>query len=280
MKPAAPSAPPYRRSKRSSLDGDTMKIAGPAVAAVCATLSFWLPGEAHKGITSKFTYNADVYPIFLNRCGHCHVAGGVGPMSLLSYEDAFPWAESLRAELLETEGATADDPAGFIAAAHRNAPARELDVILDWAGGGTPEGDPAMAPRPVALRNEWTHGEPQLALPLGAPYQMPPDAMEAIQEFTWPLALSTAREANAIDVLPGTPAIVREVDLLLRTGTAAPRPLGTWIPKQNPAPLVLSPPARLEPGSTLVARVHYRKTWKYEGQPMTDRSTIGVYFLR
>jgi hypothetical protein len=256
-----------------------MKIAGPAVATIFVALCFALAGEAHKGITSKFTYNADVYPIFLNRCGQCHIPGGVGPMSLLSYEDAFPWAESLRAELLDTEGGPANDPAGFIATAHRGASALELDVILDWAGGGTPEGDPAKAPKPVTLRNEWTHGEPQLALPFAAPYQMPADTMETAQEFALPIALAAARNANAIDVLPGTPAIVREVEILLRLDNTPARPLGTWTPKQNPAPLVLAPPVRLEPGSTLIVRVHYRKTWKYEGQPMTDRSTVGLYFV-
>ena len=51
--------------------------------------------DAHKAITSKFTYNADVYPVFVARCSHCHVGGGVAPMSLVSYEEAFPWAESI-----------------------------------------------------------------------------------------------------------------------------------------------------------------------------------------
>lgn len=264
-----------------------MKIAGPAlamfVAAVCLTC-FTLPGEAHKGVTSKFTYNADVYPIVLNRCGHCHVAGGVGPMSLLSYEDAFPWAESLRTELLETEGGREQEAGNFVRAAHRDVPARELDVILDWATGGTPEGDSAKAPpKPAAPRNEWTHGEPHLALPLPAPYQMPASAMDTTQEFVLPIAptaLAAARDVNAIDVMPGTPAIVRDVTLVLRSGNAAsaPRTLGTWTPKQNPAPIVLNPPVQLTPGSELVARIHYKKTWKYEGEAMTDRSTIGLYF--
>ena len=71
-------------------------------AAVVIVALFTLAplGYAHKGITSKFTYNADVHPVFLARCGRCHRDGGVGPMSLLKYEDAFPWAESLRAEML------------------------------------------------------------------------------------------------------------------------------------------------------------------------------------
>ena len=106
--------------------------------------------------------------MFLNRCGRCHIDGGVGPMSLLKYEDAFPWAESLRAELLSAyPGVPADlsspsadlsadlsaearsakvDPHDFVKAAHRQISARELDIVLDWATGGTPEGDKAQTP--------------------------------------------------------------------------------------------------------------------------------------
>ena len=50
-------------------------------------------GEAHKAITSKYTYNDDVFPIFRDRCARCHVPGGVAPMSLMTYDEAFPWAE-------------------------------------------------------------------------------------------------------------------------------------------------------------------------------------------
>ena len=116
-------------------------------------------GDAHKGITSKFTYNADVYPVFLNRCSRCHIDGGVGPMSLLKYEDAFPWAESLRAELLD---AATGDPHDFVKAAHRQISARELDIVLDWATGGTPEGDKARHRRSPSLRIDWACGHPDV----------------------------------------------------------------------------------------------------------------------
>ncbi len=49
-----------------------------------AVLLLALPVDAHKGITSKYNYNEDVFPILNQRCGKCHVAGGVAPMSLLS----------------------------------------------------------------------------------------------------------------------------------------------------------------------------------------------------
>src|SRR5438874_1051896 len=40
--------------------------------------------DAHKPITSPYTYNDDVFPIVRERCGQCHVQGGVAPMSLMT----------------------------------------------------------------------------------------------------------------------------------------------------------------------------------------------------
>ena len=70
-------------------------------------------GEAHKPITSKYTYNDDVFPIFRDRCSRCHVTGGVAPMSLMTYEEAFPWAESIRAELVTAHMPPANPEEGF-----------------------------------------------------------------------------------------------------------------------------------------------------------------------
>ena len=56
--------------------------------------------EAHKAITSKYTYNEDVFPVLRDRCGRCHVPDGVAPMSLVTYKDAYPWGESVRAEII------------------------------------------------------------------------------------------------------------------------------------------------------------------------------------
>ena len=34
------------------------------------------------------------------------------------------------------------------------------------------------------------------------------------------------------------------------------------------------------PGAQLGVRIHYKKTWQFEGKPLTDRSTVGVYFAK
>jgi hypothetical protein len=244
-----------------------------AASVTLAVLALAAAGQAHKGITSKFTYNADVYPVFLNRCGRCHIEGGVGPMSLLKYEDAFPWAESLRAELLQ---ATSGDPHDFIKAAHRQIGARELDIVLDWATGGTPEGDKAQTPPPVAFTNDWAAGTPTLILTMPAPYDVPANTFETTHEVALSVP-ATPRAVSRFDVLPGNPAIVRSAAISLRTPGGMSRTLGTWVPRQSPAPIVLKPPVSIEPGSQIVARFHYKKTWKFEGEAMSDRSAIGFY---
>src|SRR5258708_28908104 len=88
-------------------------------------------GEAHKAITSKYTYNDDVFPILTERCSQCHVAGGVAPMSLMTYDEAFPWAESIRAELVAAHMPpwNAADGFGDLKRAHA-LPPKELDVLM------------------------------------------------------------------------------------------------------------------------------------------------------
>jgi hypothetical protein len=252
-----------------------MRPSAGGIALLAVALLFAQPGEAHKGITSKFTYNAEVYPIFLNRCGRCHVEGGVGPMSLLTYEEAFPWAESLRTELLAASSGEAPD---FIKAAHRQISARELDIILDWATGGTPEGDKANTPPQVAHSNNWGRGTPNMTIAMPEPFEMPADTFETTQEFVLPIPLDLPHSASQLDLLPGNAAIVRSAAISIRSKDGQIRALGTWFPRQTPTPLALKPVARLEPGSELIARIHYRKTWKFEGKAMSDRSTIGFYF--
>jgi hypothetical protein len=245
-----------------------------AAALLLATVVFQATGEAHKAITSKYTYHADVFPIFVSRCGHCHVAGGVGPMSLVTYEDAFPWAESLRAELLDAERDATGD---FVRAAHRTLSARELDIVLDWAVGGTPEGSPAAA-QPVVLKNDWAGEPPDLVLRPLTPFQMPADVMEATHDFELHSGLTRERRISAIDLLPGTAAVVREATVLTRASGGESNIVANWTPQQSPAAIAVKPGTVLPADAVILMRIHYKKTWKYEGQAMTDQSALGIYF--
>src|SRR6266404_991580 len=124
--------------------------------------------DAHKPVTSKYTFSEDVYPIVKAHCGGCHVPGGIAPMSLMTYEDARPWAESIRLEL--TSGHMppwyGDPSVATLRDVHKLSP-RDLDVVLTWATGGTPPG-PATRIAPATARRGWTNGRPDITLPLPA----------------------------------------------------------------------------------------------------------------
>lgn len=234
-----------------------------------AAVSWQTPAAAHKAITSKFTFNEDVFPLFRDKCGRCHVDGGVAPMSLLTYEDASPWAESLRLEFL---GEAETHPWRPI-----HLTARELDTMMVWANGGTPRGDVANAPAPVTLVNAWGSGSPDLALPMPAPFTLPRDVNTVTTEVAWPAAKAVGQTIRAIDLLPGTPSIVRSAQLSLKRADGTSTALASWFAGDAQAARV-SPPLVVPPGASIVASIEYRRTWKYEAQELKDTSTVGLYF--
>ncbi len=241
-------------------------------------------GEAHKAITSKYTYNDDVFPIFRERCSRCHVPGGVAPMSLMTYDEAFPWAESIRAELIASHMPPwhADESFGDLKRAHALSP-KELDVIMTWASGGNPRGSLDQKLPEVALKNDWAMGAPDLALKMPAEFTVAADKMEDTVEVTLATATTGPRWVRAVDLLPGTPSIVRSAVISVKgaaaSASAAPdHVLARWVPGQDPEQVEHGAALRLPAGAQLVARIHYKKTWQFEGKPLSDRSTIGVYF--
>jgi hypothetical protein len=239
-----------------------------AALALGVAFSLHAPGEAHKAITSKYHFNEDLFPLFRDHCGRCHVDGGVAPMSLLTHEDAAPWAESLRLEFLSEE---APPPWHQLKLSPR-----ELDMMLVWANGGTPRGDAEKAPPAVPLVNAWAAGPPDVSLPAPAPFTLNGPVNEATHDVTLALAPAAGREIAAIDLLPGNPAIVRSATFSLKTADGATRPLAAWIPGGTSA-VALATPLKVPAGASLVAHIEYRRTWKYEGQVLTDASTIGLY---
>jgi hypothetical protein len=240
----------------------------------------WTSTEAHKPITSPFTFNEDVLPIVRQRCAGCHAPGAVAPMSLLTHADAVPWAESIRAELM----AGHMPPWGHVSAPHRfrnvqGLTARELNVLLTWASGGTPEGDPALAPGATGGERSWPLGEPDALLPLGEA-TVPADVPDHVQEFTITTDAAGARWLRALDLSPGTPAIVRAASVSVKSSAASGtgQPLALWVPGDHPIALDAGTAFRLPPGTELLVRIRYQKTWAYEGRALTDRSAIGLYF--
>ena len=58
----------------------------------------WIPlvALAATSFASTPTFTKDVAPILFEHCASCHRAGEIGPMPLLTYQDARPWAKAIR----------------------------------------------------------------------------------------------------------------------------------------------------------------------------------------
>jgi hypothetical protein len=108
------------------------------------------------------------------------------------------------------------------------------------------------------------------------------DVQAHVEEFVVP---APARPLRAVDLLPGTAAIVRRATISVRTraeaspaGITRERLVALWVPGDHPLPLDAGMAFDVPSGADLVVRVHYRKTWQHERQAMTDQSAVGLYF--
>ena len=53
--------------------------------------------------TQAVTFTKDVAPILQRSCVTCHRPGEMAPMSLMTYEDARPWAKSMKTRVSARE---------------------------------------------------------------------------------------------------------------------------------------------------------------------------------
>ncbi len=237
------------------------------------------PISAHKPVTSRYTFSEDVYPIFKAHCGGCHVPGGIAPMSLLTYDDARPWAESIRLEL--TAGRMppwyGDPGAAPLRDIHAISP-RDLDVVLTWVTGGTPPGPP-MKPAPAAPSRSWARGRPDVVFQMPAQVTLPAEQTEETREIVLREDNERDRMIAFADLRPGNPSIVHDAVIFSRrAGTAEPSSVfAVWVPAATPVLPASGFGFAWRAHEQLVVRVHYKKTWKLERKAASDRSSVGLY---
>lgn len=258
--------------------------------------------RAHKPISSKYTYGEDVYPIFLEHCGSCHSQNGVGPMSLLTYQDAYPWAQSIKEEIVNLSMPPWPAEQGFGAFKHRSSlTAHELNVLVDWSNGGTPEGAKLNNVEPDSTESTWTLGDPSLVLEIPEDFSMGPGTSEAIHYFVLNGVSQVERWVTAVDVRPGNASIVRSVHVYVDTTDQARRLdaageapgfimdelepgfpieqiISIWVAGQTTIQTDAGLAYYLPADSVLVARIHYKKTWLDEGLTVEDRTAVGIHF--
>jgi mono/diheme cytochrome c family protein len=116
------------------------------LAAAAALLFPALPATDAHIVTTNVTWNREVARIVYSRCATCHHAGG-SAFSLMSYQEAYPWAAAIKGDVLQQKMPPWGAVKGF--GDFRNDEALtpdERDLIQIWVDGGAPEGNPNELP--------------------------------------------------------------------------------------------------------------------------------------
>jgi mono/diheme cytochrome c family protein len=146
-------------------------IAGTAFFGVALYVTPMSAQQQAAAAAPEVTFTKDIAPILQRSCQNCHRPGQVAPMSLLTYEDARPWARSMKARtaIRDKQGAM---PPWYIEKNigiqhYKNDPSlsdEEVAKIAKWADTGAPRGNPADMPQARVFQDgaSWHAGEPDL----------------------------------------------------------------------------------------------------------------------
>jgi hypothetical protein len=195
-------------------------------------------------------------------------------MSLMTYKNAMPWAEAIRDEL--TSGRMPPWPIDLTSPSVKGAHAitsREINMIVVWASGGTPQGADADPPG-VTFNALWKLGPPDLKIAMDAEHTVPSEKTEEVVDLSLPTNVTDTKWVKAADLMPGTASVVRDAIISIENGPV----LALWEPGSEPTATPAGAAFRLAPGSKLQLQIHYKKNFNQEQSAVSDRSTIGLYF--
>lgn len=174
-----------------------------------------LVGVGAHGASEQVTFAKDIAPIFFNDCVRCHRPGEVAPMSLLTYEEARPWAKSIKKMVVN-----GDMPPWKIDPAHGKfsndltLSADEVATIAAWVDQGARLGNPADLPPAPEFPDGWELGEPDYVIEL--PKQaVPADGEDLFPDRVIEIELPEDKWVSAIEFRPGDKRVVHHILALL-----------------------------------------------------------------
>jgi hypothetical protein len=133
-------------------------------------------------------------------------------MSLLTYEQARPYARSIRQriELGAMPPWHAEAPAGIFSN-ERKLTAAEKETLVRWASNGAPQGDPKDLPAPPVFPEGWTIGTPDAVVTMAQPFEVPTTGTINYQYFPVPTNFTEDKWVQSIEIRPGARSVVHHV---------------------------------------------------------------------
>ena len=262
---------------------------------VCAALLGVARMASAEAAEGPPTFARDVAPILYENCVACHRPNHLAPMSLISYDDARPWARAVKNKVVAKEmppwGADSSVRAYKNDASLTQA---EIDTIVAWVDGGAPEGNAADMPELPQFVEGWSIGEPDLIFTMLEPFDVPADGTVPYSYVTVPTNLEEDIWISAYEYRPGDRRVVHHViaQVLEDDGTPATgevklqrdptrtrargATVGGYVPNRLGTVYEEGVATRLPAGADIEAQMHYTTI----GEPVTDQSRWGVVLTR
>jgi hypothetical protein len=294
------------RIQSTVVAGFAAGVSGVFAAALVASLS---AAGQQRPAAAVPTFAKDVAPILYKNCTSCHRPGEIAPMSLLTYDDARPYAKAIRDEVGEGHMPPwhADAPAGTFEN-ERKLNDAEKKTLLDWVAGGAPKGNPKDLPKQPEYAEGWTIGKPDVVFEMQEAFTVPEKGTIEYQYFYIPTNFTEPKFVQAIEARPGDRSVVHHVLInyqakpdMTRTPVLAfnrewqrlPQPaIGANRPRRNPempARLIATyapgtsaqvyrpgTALRLEPGGVIELQLHYTSN----GKATKDRTRVAMIFSK
>jgi hypothetical protein len=242
------------------------------------------------------TFAKDVAPIFVEKCQECHRRGTAAPMSLTTYEEARPWAKSIRQRVITRNMPPwhLDKTVGIQEFQNdRSLTDAQIATVVRWVDAGAPMGDPKDLPPPKSWPQDegWQlaklYGQPDLVLKSDA-YTMPAHGQDVWFKPVTEVPIAEARWVRAVEMRPGSAAGRRIIHHVLARllqeepgasasdtapGLAGAGLLMEWAIGKNYDTYRPDSGKLLLPGSRIWWELHLHAV----GEAIRDHAELGVY---
>jgi mono/diheme cytochrome c family protein len=240
------------------------------------------------------TYCNQIARLVQSRCQQCHRPGQAAPFSLLKYEDARHWAETIKEVTTERRMPPwfADRGVGKFAN-DRSLGDQEIATIAEWVDAGCPKGDERDLPSPREFAEGWTIGKPDVVFTMEKEYAVPATGVVPYRYFLIPTNFDEDKWVQAVELHAGSPQVVHHILMQVRApgeGTRErrardpltaddQRALGYFAAMAPGSIPPVFPPGfgkKIPKGAQILFQMHYTPN----GTAQNDRSSVGLIFAK
>jgi hypothetical protein len=167
------------------------------------------PSGAQTG--ASVTFSKDIAPIFQAKCQACHQPDSIAPMSLVTYQQARPWARSIKDRVARRQMPPWHIDQSVGVQKFKNDMSlsdAQIDAIVKWVDAGAPQGDPKDLPPAKALitSNEWQgvtdgFGPPDVVVK-SSEYKMPPVGQDVWYRPMSEIPITEPRWVKMVEIRP------------------------------------------------------------------------------